>query len=94
MDKKTTGIILTVIAVLCCGCPGLSSCLGGILTVAGLGTYEMQLPGMETSGPIPPLYGVGGICSGLILILIPILVAFFTLRSKPQASVGELPPAS
>ncbi len=32
MDKKTGGIIATIVAVLLCGCPGLCFCLFGAVT--------------------------------------------------------------
>ena len=94
MDKKTVGIIATVATSLLCGCPGLVFCIGGALTAVGLGTYQADLLGLGGTGKTPPLYGVGGLCLGIILIAIPIVVGVVTLRNKPAPKADQVPPAS
>jgi hypothetical protein len=94
VDKKTTGIIATVVTSLLCGCPGLFLCLGGALTAAGVGTYTTEILGTNSAGRTPPLYGFGGLCLGIVLIAIPIVVGVLTLRNKPAAKADEVPPAS
>jgi len=89
--NRTTAIIMTVATALLCGCPGLFVCLGGVLTAAGLGTYTSELMGTTSSGGTPAWYGVAGICGGLILIAIPVIVGFVTLRKKAPAI---MPPAA
>ncbi len=88
--NRTTAIILTVATALLCGCPGLFVCLGGVLTAVGLGTYTSDLMGTASSGATPTWYGVAGICGGLFLIAIPVIVGILTLRKKKPA---EMPPA-
>lgn len=92
MDKKTTGIIATIASVLFCGCPAIFLCIMGIGTALGAGTFTLG----QTTQPMPPTYGYVFICLSLILILIPILVGFFTLRKKPEAAAGNepIPPAA
>jgi hypothetical protein len=91
MDKKTTGIIATVATALLCGCPGLFLCLFGAASALGAGTWELG----EGSGKISTGVGVGLLCLGLLLIVVPVAVGFFTLRKKPEAISDEpLPPAS
>lgn len=97
MDKKTTGIIATVAAVLLCGCPGLSSlCIGALMAVTS------QIPGAEidifgSSDPGSALgTGIGMFCGGVIFVAIPIVIGFLMLRKKPEDTVGldePLPPA-
>jgi hypothetical protein len=47
--------------------------------------------GTSSSGATPAWYGVAGICGGLILIAIPIIIGFVTLRKKKPA---DMPPAA
>ena len=88
MDKKTTGIVATVAAVLLCGCPGLCMCLFGAITATGNGTFN--------DASLSPTVGIGLVCASLIFILIPIVVGFFMLRKKPEAPTSNepLPPVS
>ncbi len=84
MDKRTTGIVATVVAALLCGCPGIFSlCWGGIAAIVSF------VPGADidiggSADPQAALFtGIGALCGGLLLIAIPIAVGFFTLRNKP-----------
>ena len=92
MEKKTTGIIVTIVAVLLCGCPGLLALCGGLFTVidifGGLG-----VTGYGEGDIVTPVIGI---CGGLVFIIIAALVAFFMLRKKPEEagiSNEPLPPA-
>jgi hypothetical protein len=91
MDKKNTGMIATIAAVILCGCPGLCVCLFGAITATGNGTFNDQV--------LPSPVGFVLICLSLIFIVIPIAVGFFMLRKKPEAVVTvssneTLPPTS
>ena len=95
MDKRSQGILFTVLAVLFCGCPGLFLCLFGGASALGGGTFTLG----ADQGAIPPAVGVALICLSLIFIVIPVAVGFFTLRNKPAAvpapdSNEPIPPAS
>ena len=98
MDKRTGGIIATVATTLLCGCPGIFECLFGALRAAGLGKYSGEAilgeRGSTSVGQVSPAVGVALLCGGLILILIPFLVGFFTLRRKPAIGSVEVPPTS
>jgi len=97
MDKKTTGLIATIAAVVLCGCPGLFMCFFGSTSI-----LASQMPGadidvMGSSDPAAAMtMGLVFLCASLIFILIPILVGFFMLRKKPEAIVSDepLPPTS
>ncbi len=92
MDRKTGGIVATVLTALLCGCPGLFCCLLGAVNAATGGTWTGSLGVQQYTGEIPTGYGYGMICLGLVFVLIPILVGIFTLRRKPQPMVEEVPP--
>jgi len=100
MDKKTGGIIATIITALLCGCPGLFAiCFGAISAMVSF-MPEADIDMMGSSDPQAALIaGVGALCLGVIFVVIPIAVGFFTLRSQPapQAEIIDinepLPPA-
>ena len=96
MDTRTKGIIATVAAVILCGCPGLFLCIFGAFTATGKMPYNTELNGITNSGTLPPTAGFVLLCLSLILIVIPIVVGFFTLRNKPSAPASNepLPPTS
>jgi hypothetical protein len=84
--NRNTAMIATGATALLCGCPGLFSCFFGlIMALAGM------VPGSEidilgSSDPTMAIgAGLGAICGGLILILIPVAVGFFTLRNAPAS---------
>lgn len=95
MDKRTLGIILTVVTVLFCGCPGIFLCLMGGLTAAGLGTYTTDVLGTTGAGEMPTGYGYGMLCAGILGVAIPIVIGIVMLR-KPKAvpPADVVPPAS
>jgi hypothetical protein len=89
--NRTVGIGLTIFTVLCCACPGLMMCVFGGMIGAGV-PLTTTLNGASFSQKLPVSYGVGLICLSIILILIPILVGFFTLRNKPAAVESPVVP--
>jgi nitric oxide reductase large subunit len=102
MDKKTVGIIATIVAVFLCGCPGVCLFLFGAIAATGQIPYTTNFPytsdfGNPYSETVPSYLGFVGLCLALIFIAIPIVVGVLTLRNKPEkaASFNEpLPPAS
>jgi len=96
VDKRTLGIILTIVTVLFCGCPGLFICLGGAMTAAGFGAeYTTDVLGTTGAGELPAATGYGMLCGGLVLIAIPIIIGVVMLR-KPKVTppADIVPPAS
>jgi hypothetical protein len=102
MNKKTGGIIATILAVLLCGCPGLVMCVFGIITATGHMPLTLDFPyTSDFSNPysemVPSYFGFVLLFLALIFIAIPIIVGILTLRNKPEkpASFHEpFPPAS
>ena len=83
MDKKTTGLIATGVAVVLCGCPGLFGlCFGAFFAVIS------RIPGsnIDVFGSNDPqsalIFGIIALSLGALFILVPILVGIFTLRRK------------
>jgi TRAP-type C4-dicarboxylate transport system permease small subunit len=98
--NRTTAIILTIVTVLCCACPGFGLCIFGLIAATGT-PVTTTLNDVSTSQPLPIGAAIAMICVSIILIAIPIAVGFFTLRNKPAASSpvaqnynGPIPPAS
>ena len=98
MDKKTKGIIATIATVLLCGCPGACVILFGAVSAAGYGTSEFN----GSTSQIFTGAGITMLCIGIILFLIPIIVAFLSFRPEKKAGAEvleaeeveeELPPA-
>jgi membrane protein implicated in regulation of membrane protease activity len=82
MKNRTTAIILTILAVILCGCPGLAFCVLGIVPLVS--------PSAASQTTLPPWASLlGGWCLAIILIAIPIVVGILTLR-RPKGE--ELPP--
>jgi hypothetical protein len=97
MDKKTTGIIATIAAVVLCGCPGLFMCFFGATSIFASRVPGADIDVMGSSDPASAMtMGLVFLCVSFIFILIPIVVGFFMLRKKPEAPVSNepLPPAS
>lgn len=80
---RQTGLILTIVSAILCGCPGLFSCFWGLIAsvVSFVPNANIDIGG--SSDPMAALaMGVGAICSGIIFVAIPIGLWFFTVRGK------------
>lgn len=77
MKTKTGGIIATLATLVLCGLPGLILlCIGAIWTIS-----PPPATRTDNSGYVVFIYATF-ICGGLLLMLIPLVVGFFTLRKK------------
>jgi len=97
MNKKTVAIIVTVAAILLCGCPGLFSLFFG-----GMFALISFIPGanidvMGSSDPRSALnFGIGGLCVGSVFVLIAAAAIFFAWRRKSDTTPNPnstIPPA-
>ena len=95
MNNKNTGIIATVVSGLCCGCVGLMSCIWGGM-IASNTPFTVTSNGQQSVQTFPPTVGYVLLCLSVLMILVPVLVGFFTLRKKPETTPSSepLPPAS
>jgi phosphotransferase system glucose/maltose/N-acetylglucosamine-specific IIC component len=95
MNNRTAAVIITVIAVLCCVCPGLAAlCFGSLSFVDyALGSGVFATDQSSYLGLI-----FGGSCSGIFLIIIAAVIIFLVLRKKketpPSVPVEPLPPTN
>jgi hypothetical protein len=97
MDRRTTGIIATLVTALFCGCPGLASlCWGGIAAIVSF-VPNSNIDIVGSNNPRTALFsGLGALCLGILFIAIPFIVGYFTLREKPEEtpiSNEPIPPA-
>lgn len=79
--NRNVGIAVTIITVLCCACPGLFLCVFGGMIGAGV-PLTTSFNDVSVSQTLPASYGIGLICLSIILILVPVIVGFVTLRNK------------
>jgi hypothetical protein len=82
MDRNT-GLIVTIVTAVICGCPGMFSCFWGLLAsvVSFIPGADIDIGG--SSDPTAALFaGLGAACLGLVFIAIPVAVWFFTVRGK------------
>lgn len=94
MDKRTTAIIATVVTGLLCGCPGLAILCFGTLAIPVSSTPGAQIDIFGSNDPQSLLTaGIVGLCLGVLLIAIPVVVGFTTLRNRPAPAGMVVPPA-
>ena len=99
--KRKTAVILTIVAAVLCGCPGLFGLCWGALSAIISFIPNAQIDIGGSSDPNAAFFsGLGALCGGIIFIAIPIVLGIVTLRKKKEPAVvdvtpGEpLPPAS
>ena len=85
MQNRTIGIVATVVTALFCGCSSLFSCIWGFLIASGTPT-DVTANGTTTPQTFSPTIGYTLLCLSVLMILVPVAVGFFTLRSKPEAA--------
>jgi hypothetical protein len=85
MNIKTS-LVLLIISIILCGCPGILSFIGGLLILGfGILSNGPQLK-LDTNLDRPSvlLTGASGLILGLIFILIPVVILFLNKRSKQE----------
>jgi hypothetical protein len=91
MQNRTLGIIATIVTALLCGCSSLFTCIWGFLIASGT-PIDVTTNGTTTPQTFPPAAGYTLLCLSLLMILVPVAVGFFTMRSKPERE-EVVPPA-
>ena len=81
MEKRTGGLIATIVTILLCGCPGLfAACYGAMAAIASF-IPDAEIDMFGSSDPtIALVTGGTAFCVGIIFIIIPVMVGFVTLR--------------
>jgi len=94
MTNRTSAVIITIVAVLLCGCPGLAGLCWGL---ASFVDYAGGFGIFATNQNTYLSYIFSGVCGGVVLIIIAAVVSFLVLRKKkettPPSSNEPLPPA-
>jgi len=83
MDKKTIGIIVTVVTAFLCGCASIFSCVWGLIIVSGQ-PIDLTSNGITTPQTLSPTIGYVLLCLTVIMVAVPVAVGFFTFRKKPD----------
>jgi hypothetical protein len=96
MDKKTLGILLIVLLILLCGCPGLCIASTGVFTAYVGSMADLGIEGFEATGNTF-LFGTGGIIIGLVFVAITIGGIVYAAKMMKQVEAEkvneeELPP--
>ena len=86
-DKKKVGLIVTIVTVLLCGCPGLV-CMGiGLISTAG---NRLEDYGFDVSGD-PRAIAIPFICIGLLMLLVPLAAGIYTfLQSRKEEELEDI----
>jgi hypothetical protein len=99
--SRNVGIILTIVTVLCCACPGFGICIAGLMGIAGV-PFTTTVGTETTTEPMSTPVALALMCLSVILIIIPVAVGFYAFRTKPAAAAvpapqdfnSPIPPAS
>jgi phosphotransferase system glucose/maltose/N-acetylglucosamine-specific IIC component len=95
MSNRTAAVIITIVAILFCGCPGLAFLCFGVtnfIDYYGLNSYIYGFTDKTASD----IWGAAGICGGIIFLVIAVVVSVLVLRRKretPPSPQEPLPPA-
>lgn len=84
MSNKTGGILGTIAAAVLCGLPGIVLACMGLIAV--LGGQSPEILGDSAKWESTMLGAVAFLIVGALLMLIPMIVGFITLRRKPSAA--------
>jgi fructose-specific phosphotransferase system IIC component len=87
MSNRTAAVIITIVVVILCGCPGLAALCWGFASVVD---YAGGFGIFATDQNTYLSYIFGGICGGVVLIIIAAVVSFLVLRKKKET---PLPPS-
>lgn len=91
VNNRNIGIVVTVIAVLLFGCPGLVClCSGAIAALVSLSGAPNSYFGVGSQPTIPLIGGLLFICLSVVLISIPFIVGFILIQRIPQPGDDEV----
>ncbi len=85
MENRTAAVIITIAAILFCGCPGLAFLCFGITDFIDYYAFNSYIYGISDR-TASNIGGVAGICAGILFIAIAVVVSVLVLRQKKVAS--------
>lgn len=83
MDRRTVGIIATVVSTFICGCASIFSGVWGVIIASGQ-PIDVTSNGITTPQIVSPTIGYVLLCLTILMLAVPVGVGFFTLRRKPD----------
>jgi len=86
MNKRTGGIIGTIASALFCGVPGIFLACSGVLAVAGGQSPEIAANNAKWQSTM--IGAAAFLVGGVVLMLIPLIVGFFSLRMKSSSRLA------
>jgi choline-glycine betaine transporter len=94
MENRTAAVIITILAILFCGCPGLAFLCFGVTDFIDYYAFNSYIYGIsdQTASNIG---GIAGICAGILFIAIAVVISVLVLRRKkvvPPSTNEPLPP--
>lgn len=84
-DKKKLGLIITIVTVLLCGCPGLCAMAFGAMMAMG---NNLENYGWDVSGN-PTAVGIAFLCLSVVMIAIPVAAGIYTYMQSRKEKVVE-----
>ncbi len=88
MENRTAAVIITVVVVILCACPGLLFLCNGLLALIEILTnFQPPVYGIDA-----PYWLIGSVCFGLVAILVAVLVSYFVLRQRRTTPPPPPPP--
>ena len=88
--KRSTAIILTITTALLCGAPSLILLCMAVLAMLGTQLPEVMAQNPDSTSQDVMLGSGIFLCVGFLLLLIPVIVGFFSFRmSKEQDSMDN-----
>ena len=89
MENRTAAVIITIVAVIVCICPGIAAfCLGSATAL----DYAAGSGIVATDQRTYLSLIFGGICSGVFLIALAAVIIFLVLRQKKSSPASPPPP--
>jgi len=93
-SKKNIYLILTLVSVFLCACPGISVFLPGMQAFIGhIGVFR-SLDSLFSMIAMGIIQGGWLVCPGAVLMLVPILLAVVTLVMRKESKTLEPPQPS
>ena len=85
MNKKTTAIVVTIVAMLFSGCPGLFSLFMGAISAVVSFMPGANIDVMGSSNPQSALMlGIGEVVGGILFILVAAVAIIISWRRSKQ----------
>jgi choline-glycine betaine transporter len=91
MKNRTAAVIITIVAILFCACPGLAFLCFGFTGFFDYYAFQSYVFGI-TDKTTADIWGITGICLGICFILFAVIVSFFVLRKNKDTSQNSNEP--